>query len=223
VRAHLAAAARASQSAFTEIRYEQRQGTDILQRGSEMVYATSPRSAGGVVRCYNPGRGWGVATFRTLDDLGGALRNAGEASLALRVAEAGPLPPMPARELDLECPAGRDPSGISLQDKIALAAMVGRTARGPDRRVVSTRARYQDSLVETIVVTSEGLSLREVRPELSLSALAVAEESGTTERAVGSIASAGHWTELEQWSRSASLIGERAVLQLHASPVRAGR
>ena len=41
MRAHLAAAARASQSAFTEIRYEQRAGSDILQRGSEMVFATS--------------------------------------------------------------------------------------------------------------------------------------------------------------------------------------
>ena len=43
------------------------------------------------------------------------------------------------------------------------------------------------------------------------------------ERAAASIASPGHWTTLEEWSRTAYLIGERAVLQLHAPPVRAGR
>jgi len=223
VRAHLAAAARASPSAFTEIRFQQRLGTDILQRGSETVFATWPAAAGGVLRCYNPGHGWGVASFRTLDELPGALRNANEASLALRVPAALPLPPVPARELDVECPAGRDPSGIPHASKLELAATVARTLRGPDRRVASTRVRYRDALLETIVVTSEGLSLREVRPEFSLAALAVAEEGGTVERATGSIASAGQWSELEAWSRSAYLIGERAVLQLHAPPVRAGR
>ena len=223
MRAHLAAAARASQSAFTEIRYEQRAGSDLLQRGSEMVFATSHQSAAGVVRCYNPGHGWGAASFRTLDDLHAALRNASEASLALREAGAGALPPAPARELDLDCPSGRDPSSIPLGRKLELAAMVGRTLRGPDRRVASTRVRYRDSLTETVVVTSEGLSLREVRPELSVSALAVAEEAGTVERATGSIASPGLWSLLEEWSHSAYLIGERAVLQLHAPPVRAGR
>jgi TldD protein len=223
VRAHLAAAARASQSSFTEIRFERRRGTAILQRGSEMVYAADTESAGGVVRCYNPGCGWGVASFRTLDDLRGALRNASESSLVLRGHRAQPLPPVPAREMDLDCPAARDPSRVPLTRKIELASLVSRTMRGPDRRVVSTRTHYQDALHETIVVTSEGLSLRESRPQFSLAAIAVAEEAGTVERAAGSIASAGHWNELEEWSRTAWQLGERAVMQLHAPPVRAGR
>ena len=223
MRAHLAAAARASQSWFTEIRFEQRRGTDILQRGTELVFATAPARSAGVVRCYNPGHGWGVASFRTLDDLRGALRNAAEASLALRSAGATPLPPVPARELDLDCPPDRDPSAVPLARKLDLAAMVSRTMRGPDRRVASTRVRYTDSLVETIVATSEGSSLREVRPECSIAALAVAEEGGTVERALGSTSAAGHFTALEEWSRDAWLLGERAVLLLHAAPIRAGR
>ena len=223
MRTHLAAAARASQSSFTEIRFEQRRGTDILQRGTELVFSTDPASSRGVVRCYNPGHGWGVASFRTLDDLRGALRNAAEASLALRSADAVLLPPVPARELDLDCPSGRDPSGVPLARKLELASMVSRTLRGPDRRVASTRVRYTDTLVETIVVTSEGSSLRELRPECSIAALALAEEGGTVERAIGSASTAGHFAELEEWSRNAYLLGERAVLQLHAPPVRAGR
>ncbi|HKP27830.1 MAG TPA: hypothetical protein VJU15_00410, partial [Gemmatimonadales bacterium] len=223
MKAHLAAAARASQSAFTEIRFEHRRGTDILRRGNELVFATDPTASAGVVRCYNPGHGWGVATFRTLDDLRGALRIAAEASLALRSADAVPLPSLPARELDLDCPSGRDPSGVPLDRKLDLASTVSRTLRGPDRRVASTRVRYTDSLVDTIVVTSEGISLRAVRPECSIAALAVAEEGGTVERAIGSASSAGEVSELEEWSRSAWLIGERAVLQLHAPPVRPGR
>jgi TldD protein len=223
VRAHLAAAARASHSPFTEIRFEQRRGTDILQRGTEVVHTTSTRSAGGVVRCYSPGHGWGVASFRTLDDLRGALRNASESSQALRNADAAPIPPAPARELEVECPSGRDPTSLNLASKLDLVAMVSRTMRGPDRRVASTRVRYTDALVETIVVTSEGISLRETRPECSVAALAVAEEGGTVERAIGSVSSAGQWHELEEWSHTAYRIGERAVLQLHAAPVRSGR
>ena len=223
MRPHLAAAALSSHSAFTEIRFEQRRGTDILHRGTELVFVTTPRTSGGVIRCYNPGHGWGVASFRTIDELRGALRNASEASLALRNPDAAPLPPVPGRELDLECPADRDPSGTPLERKVELAALVSRTMRGPDRRVASTRVRYTDVVHETIVVTSEGLSLREVRPECSLAAMAVAEEEGTVERSLGSISSAGQWHELEEWSRTAYLLGERAVLQLHAAPVRAGR
>ena len=223
MRTHLATAAQASQSSFTEIRFEQRQGTDILQRGTELVFATTLRSAAGVVRCYNPGHGWGVASFRTLDDLRGALRNAAEASLALHRRDAIPLPGVPARELDIDCPPGRDPSAVVLASKLELVAMVSRAMRGPDRRVASTRVRYTEALVDTIVVTSEGVSLREVRPECRIAALAVAEEGGTVERAVGSASSAGQWSELEEWSRGACLIGERSVEQLHAPPIRAGR
>lgn len=223
MRAHLAAAARASQSSFTDIRFERRRGTTVLHRGAELVYAATTDSAMGVVRCYNPGHGWGVASFRTLDELRAALRNAGESSLALRAPRSHPLPPVPARELELECPAGRDPSRVPLASKIELAAMVSRTMRGPDRRVVSARAHYRDVLRETIVVTSDGVSLSESRPEFSLAAIAIAEEAGTTERAAGSITSAGQWHELEEWSGSAGQIGERAVLQLHGPAVRAGR
>jgi TldD protein len=95
--------------------------------------------------------------------------------------------------------------------------------RRPDRRVVGTRVHYEDALIDTIVVTSEGLALREERPELALAALAVAEEAGTVERATGSHGSSGPWVELQEWGHSAWQIGERAVLQLNAPPVRAGR
>lgn len=223
MRARLAAAARASSAAFTEIRFEHRRGTAVLQRGAEVVFTAAPESAGGVVRCYTPGSGWGVASFRTLDDLRPAMRHAMEGSLALRGGDAGPLPPVPARELEVDCPPERDPSRVPLGEKLELAAVVTRTMRGTDRRVVGTRIRYEDWLVDTIVVTSEGISLREVRPELSIAALAVAEEAGTVERATGSIASAGQWTDLQEWSRTAYGIGERAVLQLRAPPVRPGR
>ncbi len=223
MRAHLAAAARASQSSFTDIRFERRRGAAILHRGAELVYATSTDRALGVVRCYNPGHGWGIASFRTLDELRAALRNAGESSLALRDPESIPLPPVPARELEIGCPAGRDPALVPLPSKVELVATVSRAMRGPDRRVVSTRTHYEDALHETIVVTSDGVSLYESRPDISLSAVAIAEEAGTAERATGSIASAGQWHELEEWCRSAGQIGERAVMQLHAPPVRAGR
>lgn len=223
MKAQLAAAAYASPAAFTEIRFQHQRGAAILQRGDDVVYATHTERAVGLVRCCAPGRGWGAATFRTLDDLGAAIRRAYEAALAIRAAELTPLPPVPARVLDLPCPPDRDPSGIALADKLALVATVARALRAADRRVTGARVRYEDRLVDTTVVTSEGLALRAARPECALAVLAVAEEGGAAERATGSLATTGPWRDLEAWAAEAGRIGERAVLQLHAPPVRAGR
>jgi len=223
VKARLAAAAHASPAGFTEIRFEHRRGTTILLRGSEVVFSAAHEHAAGTVRCHTEGYAWGVAGFRTLDELPGALRIAQDGSLAARVPRAPALPPVPARVLDLACASDADPTRTALADKLELIATLARAMRGTDRRVVGTRVQYEDALVDTIVVTSEGLALREERPELTLAALAVAEEAGTVQRATGSHGWAGSWAEVQQWGQSAWEIGERAVLQLHAPPVRPGR
>ena len=145
MKAHLAAAAHASPAAFTEIRFEHRRGTTILQRGSEVVFTAAPERAAGVVRCHTPGYAWGVASFRTLDELRGALRTAQEGSLAATRSPTRPRcpPSPPARSISIVLRSAI-PSRIALADKLELVDdCLARPARprsaGGRRRGCSTR------------------------------------------------------------------------------------
>jgi TldD protein len=222
VKAELLTALQSSPAAFTDIRFERRRGTTILRRGSELEALVEHSTNGGVLRCITPGFGWGVSSFSGLDELPGALRRAQEYSLALPRRPTLALPSFPARQLDLECPPEDDPGSIPIARKLELTRLIASSVLAADRRLADVRVQYQDEVLDTVMVTSEGIALREQRPELTVSVIATADEDGTTERAVGSIA-ARSWPELEAWTAGVHLVGERAVLQLHAAPIRSGR
>ncbi len=220
----LLAAADRSAAGFTEIRFLRRRRTLVVLRGRHVELATATFEEHGAVRCLSPGRPWGVAGFGSMGEVDAAARRAHELSLALPVAAAAPPPvPVPARRETLHCPAGRDPRDLPLAAKRRLADALAGAVLGADRRVVETRVRYQDALVETWVVTSDGSVLYEERPEISLAARVTAEEGGTSEGAFDSVAIPGTWAEAERWVATADRIARRAVERLHAPPVRPGR
>jgi len=78
-------------------------------------------------------------------------------------------------------------------------------------------------VVETWLATSEGSWLHELRSEGSVAALAIAEEGGNIERAVGSFAAPSGTVVLDDSESVIRRIGQRAVERLHATPVRPGR
>ncbi len=223
MRAAFAAAINRSPAAFTDIRFERRRGTRIVRRGRDVESVAERRREGGVVRCFTPGRGWGVAGFGTLDALAPALRQAHELSLALRGGPREGPAPVPARKFELDCPAGRDPNAIARERKLRLTELAAERVLATDRRLADARVYYEDCLVETVVATSDGLDVVERRPEIALALLAVAEEGGTIERGLDSFSNPGDWDEIESWAGAAAGTAQRAIGLLHAAPVRAGR
>jgi TldD protein len=152
-----------------------------------------------------------------------AVRQARELSLAISCRPAIELAPVTPRQGLLECPSGRDPRDLAVADKQAMVQAAIGALFGADRRIVDARVRYQDELLETWVVTSEGTCLREMRPEITLAVLAVAEEEGTSERALGSVAMPGPLAELDRWVSEVGRVAERAVQLLHAAPIQPAR
>jgi TldD protein len=222
VRTELAAAAAASPASFTDIRFERRRGVVILRQRNRLESVAERVSDQGLVRCLSPGFAWGSCGFTQGNDLPGALRLAHESSLALPRRRPLALQPLPAREAEALCPAEADPSAVPLTRKLELTELVAEALLAADRRIVDARVQYTDEMVETVLVTSEGVALVEQRPEFTLSLLCAAEESGTVERVVDSIA-ARSWAEVEAWAGNLKATAERAVLMLYATPVRAGR
>lgn len=223
MRDSLLAAAGGSPAGFADIRFHRRNGIRIAVRHRQVESTILHDMAGGLVRCWNPGHAWGVASFDHPAELSIALQRAHEMSLAVRSRDEHPLPPLAARELQIDCPPGRDPGNTSNELKRELAIAASAALEATDRRIVESRVRYEDSLTETWVATSEGSCLVERRPSIELAVLAVAEEEGTQERALGSFSVAGHWPELEEWVANMSEVARRAVNLLRAVPLRPGR
>ncbi|MEO8140325.1 MAG: DNA gyrase modulator, partial [Gemmatimonadota bacterium] len=65
----LADALRSSRADHTEIRLERTWGTAIAFRGSRLEGAATGLELGGMVRCLNRGRGWGITSFTGLEAL----------------------------------------------------------------------------------------------------------------------------------------------------------
>lgn len=212
-----------SRAKYTDIRFHRRWTTTIAYRGRRLELGTSGTDVGGIVRCLTPGFGWGTASFADLEACPVALQQAHELSLALSCRPAIELAPVTARQGLMECPPGRDPRDLGLSDRHEMARAVVGALFGTDRRIVDVRVRYQDALVETWIVTSEGTCLRELRPEITLAVLAVAEEEGTSERAFDSVALPGNWAELDRWVSAVGRVATRAVQLLHAVPIQPAR
>jgi TldD protein len=223
VRETLLAAVGQSPAGFTDIRFHRRHGVRIAVRDRQVESTIVWQGTGGVVRCWSPGHAWGAASFGDPAELPSALLRAHELSVAVRWRSEHILPPQAARQIEAGCPPGRDPGDLadSLKQEVVLNASAALHAT--DRRIVESQVRYEDALVETWVVNSEGSCLVEWRPSIELAVLAVAEEEGTQERALGSVGIAGHWPDLEEWVGSVSHIAGRAVSLLRAVPLQPGR
>ena len=91
-----------------------------------------------------------------------------------------------------------------------------------DRRIIDTQSAYRDEVTECWFVNSEGTALHELRPDVTLSALAVARDGGVLERAVESLGARGGWTRVRDQEELFRTAARRAVGLLDAKPVRSG-
>jgi TldD protein len=208
-----------SRAGYTELRVRRVWSAGVLVRDRSVESATSGDELAGIARCCSPGTGWGLLGFNGADRLDAHAREAHELSLAAASRRAVALAPISVRELETTAPIPGDPREISLRDKRHQAEILAAQAVVSDRRVRSTRILCRDTVVETWLATSEGTWLHDLRAEVGVSVLVVAEEDGSVERAVGSLSLAGGWPDP---AGAEELVGS-VVERLHATPVRPGR
>jgi TldD protein len=126
------------------------------------------------------------------------------------------------READVLLPLGRDVRGVPLDAKKRHLESLNDLMLGRDRRIVDTQAGYRDEVVEYWYGNSEGTLLYELRPEITLSAVAVAREQGTIERALESLGRRAGWDAVQGREGQFQSAADRAIALLTAPRVRGG-
>ncbi|PYP40532.1 MAG: hypothetical protein DMD43_08410, partial [Gemmatimonadetes bacterium] len=215
-------ALRGARAGYAELRLRRVWSTTILIRDSTVEAATTSLETGGIARCCSPETGWGVTGWSDDEHLEAHLVRAHELSLAGGSRRPVRLAPIPVRQLDAAEPLPDDPREVPLHLKRRRAESLAGAILAVDRRVAEARLLYRDEVVETWLATSEGTWLHDLRPEVSVAALAVAEEEGNVERALGSLAARAGWRGLDAAGLMHEVAG-RAIARLRATPLRPGR
>lgn len=215
-------ALRSSRADYTDIRLERVWRTAIAFRGSRLEGATTALEEGGVVRCLNRGRGWGVAGFQGLTGLRSAVARAHELSLAVPLAAPVRLADIPVQDADHAADLDGDVRGVALGEKRRLLDQLNQEMLATDRRITESWAGYRDAVTERWVATSEGVQLHDLRPSVRLAAGVMAREENFLERAFESWAVPGGWHSVLAADYPFRAAARRAVALLSAPRMRAG-
>jgi TldD protein len=215
-------ALRDARAGFTEIRFERTWLTTVAWRGRRLEAAAEATDAGGHVRSLEHGHGWGFASFSRPEELPARVALARELSRATRPPQPVALAPQPVRDWSYLPDLAGDARDVPLAEKCALVEALNGEMLAFDRRIVDTRCAWQDGVTEFWYVNSEGTRAHGIRPHAALSALAVAREGGTVERAVESMGAHGGWVRAHGREELVRGAARRAVSLLGAQPVRSG-
>jgi TldD protein len=218
----LADALRGARADYTEIRLVRSWATAIGFRGSRLEGATAAVEVGGIVRCLNRGRGWGIATFTGADQIRPMVARAHELSLAVVLDAPVRLAEIPVRTEDHASDLDGDVRGVPLEEKRRTLERLNQEMLASDRRVVDTLAAYEDAVTERWVATSDGVMLYDLCPSVRLSAAAIASEESFTERAFESWSARGGWRSVQSADNLFRTAARRAVALLQAPRVKPG-
>jgi TldD protein len=218
----LAAAVKQSRADYTEIRVERTWSSAVTFRGRRLESATVSEDQGGFVRVLHQGRGWGVASFTSLDRLEAMVTRANELSRAVHLDRPIRLAAVPPHSADLVLDLEGDVRGVPLADKKQLIESYNGEMLAVSDRIVDTIAAYRDEVSEYWYVNSDGTLLHELRPEVTLSGTAVARRDGIIEKGLESLGLRGGWHSVPGRGAAFRRAAERAVGLLDAPMVRGG-
>jgi TldD protein len=212
-----------SKADYTEIRIEEREDTTISYRGKDLDTASAVIDTGGIVRCLCRDRGWGVATFNDLKDLGSKVEQAYECA---RVGESDApieLAPIPVSEERITVPMTRDFRGVPMAEKLALAESYNDILLGHSAKIVDTDTRYLDTFSRVFFASSEGTFIEEERPMVTAYGFATARDGDNVQMAFESRSGQFGFEYVVGLEDLFSAAAQRAVDLLGAETVVGGR
>jgi len=207
---------------YAEIRVERTRASRVVFRGRRLEHAGQSVDAGGNVRVLFKGRGWGVASFTTLDDLPGMLAQAEAMSRAVVLDEPIRLAVAAPRTDDVVPAIDGDPFEVPLGEKRRYLEHLNGLMLGTSDKIADTSASYYDERSEWWYANSEGTALHEVRPEIGLSAQATARDGERIERSLESLGLRRGWKSVQGKDDMFRAAAERAVSLLTAPTVQGG-
>jgi TldD protein len=216
------AAIKGSKADYTEIRLEEREATSIAYRGQDLETASAVIDAGGIVRCLCHDGGWGVSTFNDRSDLAAKVEQAYQCAQVVESKEAIELAPVPACEDRITVTLEHDFRGVSMADKVALADAYNTILRQHSAKIVDTRTIYRDTFSRVWYANSEGTSIEEERPMVTLYTVAIARDGDNVQTATEARSGQNGFDFVQNREALAETAAQRAVDLLSAETVAGG-
>lgn len=218
----IASALSRARADYAEIRVERTRATRVVFRGKRLEHAGENVDGGGNVRVLFKGRGWGVASFTTLDDLPAMVEQAEAMSRAIvldtpvSLAESAPRVDEAIPQID------GDPFEVPLAEKRRYLEHLNGLMLAAGDRIADTGAGYYDERTEWWYANSDGTRLHEVRPEIGLSAQATARNGERIERSLESLGLRKGWAAVQNRDEMFVTAAQRALALLEAPTVQGG-
>ncbi|MCU0570708.1 MAG: TldD/PmbA family protein [Oculatellaceae cyanobacterium Prado106] len=207
---------------YLEIRLEQSESALISYRGPQLDAVDRSLSLVGGIRACHRG-GWSFVTFNGLADLKNRIETAiAQAKLVgqetTQLAEVAPIQDYVSVEL------GKDPRGLTLDQKRSLIEQYNRLLLEFDPRIQTTMVSYRDRFGTTYFVNSLGSCIVQERLDISGGFGVIARGEGNIVRqGFESVHSRSDYATLEGIEAQVQSAAERAVGQLEAKPVKGGQ
>lgn len=217
----LQSALKKSTADFCEIRFEVDDSTSVSYRGKEIERVATGKSAGGIVRACRRG-GWGVATFEAADALEHSVAEAC-ACAALVGKQKTELAEVPAAQFESRAALVHDFRGVSLDEKLALAARYNEIILKADPAIETTSVGYSDSFRTTWYANTRGSRFVEDRPKVQTGFMATARAGALTQRAMDSFASTFDYQVVLGREERCAEIARRAAALLKAPKCDGGK
>ena len=222
MRDRLAEGLKTAAADYTEIRVEKTRTSRVVFRGRRLELCGENLDAGGNVRVLFKGRGWGVASFTSLEDIPRMIAQAEEMSRAIVLDRPIALAASAPHAADVVPAIDGDPFAVSLAEKRRYLEHLNGLMLGASDKIADTSATYYDERTEWWYVNSDGTALHEVRPEIGLSAQATAREDGRIERSLESLGLRRGWDSVQGREAMFATAARRALDLLTAPTVQGG-
>lgn len=207
---------------YLEIRLQQSESTAISFRGHQLDAVNRNFSlAGGIRACHHGG--WSFVTFNSISELQDRIEEAiSQAHLVGR--ETTKLAPVEPIQDYVAVEFGRDPRGISLEEKRQLLQNYNQLLLDFDQRIQTTTVSYRDQFAITYFVNSIGSCIAQERLDVNGRFGAIARgEGGLVRQGFESVNSRSDYNILCNIDNQVRGAAARAIRQLEAKPVKGGQ
>ncbi|MBD2002217.1 MULTISPECIES: metallopeptidase TldD-related protein [Cyanophyceae] len=207
---------------YLEIRLEQSESTSISFRGPQLDAVDRNFTLAGGIRACHKG-GWSFVTFNGLAQLNDRIAEAvSQAHLVGK--ETTMLAPVAPIQDYVAVQLGRDPRGVSLEEKRRNLAKYNQLLLDFDPRIQTTMVSMSDRFGTTYFVNSLGTCIAQERLDVSGRFGAIAREEGSVPRqGFESVHSRTDYNILEGIEDRVLGAAKRAVGQLEAKSVKGGQ
>ncbi|MEF8798835.1 MAG: TldD/PmbA family protein, partial [Candidatus Bipolaricaulota bacterium] len=207
-----------------EIRIEKEKRTSVKYEKDNLINIDSSDEIGGIVRTLVRG-GWGISTFNSIDEIDSKVKKAYQMGkeTASAIEETVEIAKVEPQEEEVTSNQENDIRRIPLEEKRDVVKKYNQLMLNYDDRIESTRTIYSDSFRELTYVNSEGTTIYQEIPDVTLLLVAIAKgDENNIQTAHDSLGTAGGFDYVVGKEDITEEVASRAVSLLTADPVEGG-